>query len=192
MNQYKVNNSLPKHHAVNLGAVFAAADSLGLDLSIIAKNLENYQQVDGRGREILVNHNGNNIRLIDDSYNANPASMKAALDHLASLNGKRKIAVISDMRELGEKENLFHQEIGEYINQIDIDLVITLGILSENIFNSLNESKKLQHFSNKNQLQQEILNLLENGDIVMLKGSKSTLMYEVAAHIAKFAVKNDY
>jgi UDP-N-acetylmuramoyl-tripeptide--D-alanyl-D-alanine ligase len=190
MNQYQISNSIPKHHAVNLGAIFAAADVLGLDLNLIAKNLEDYKQVAGRGQEIFVNYDGKNIRIIDDSYNANPASMKAAIDHLSSLKSKRKIAVIADMKELGDSEVVLHEEIGEYINQIDIDLVITVGKLSENIFNVLKDSKRLQHFDDKHSMQKAILSLLQDGDLLMLKGSKSTLMYEVVEYIKSIDTKN--
>jgi UDP-N-acetylmuramyl pentapeptide synthase len=175
-----INNSIPKHLAVNIGAIFAASQFLGLDLRLVASNLENYKPIKGRGMESEISYDSKIIKLIDDSYNANPASMKAALDNLASKNAHRKIAIISDMRELGEAEIEFHREIGKYINQINIDAVITFGSLSKYIFDVLDDSKKLEHFSDKNTLQNKIKDILKDGDFVMLKGSKSTLMYEIA------------
>ena len=175
-----INNSIPKHLAVNIGAVFAASEFLGLDLRLIASNLKNYKPIKGRGMESEISYDNKIIKLIDDSYNANPASMKAALDNLASKKARRTIAIISDMRELGEAEIELHREVGKYINQINIDFVITCGSLSQYIFGVVDDAKKLKHFSDKNTLQNEIKDILQDGDFAMLKGSKSTLMYEVA------------
>ena len=180
MKTYIINSSIPKYHAVNLGAVLVASEFLNLDLHTICSNLENYKPIAGRGEEIEIRYNDKVITLIDDSYNANPASIKAALDNLASKKAKRKIAVISDMLELGESEVRMHQEIGEYINNLEIDLVLCMGKLSQNIFDALDHSKKGKYFTNKEALQTEIMTWLQDGDLVMLKGSKSTLMYKVA------------
>ena len=178
------SHNIHRHQAENLSAIFASCDALGVDLEKVSKNLSNYESIAGRGKILDIQIDNKNITIIDDSYNANPASMKAALDNLSNhLKQGRKIAIISDMLELGPTEVELHSDIGSYINDLDIDLVITMGILSKNSYDKLDSSKKLHHFNNKDELQLNILDFLEDGDILMLKGSKGTLMYKVVEYL---------
>ena len=141
-NLYKISCDIPKHHAINLGSIFLACEFLNLNLSNVSKNLENYSPIVGRGKNIPLLLNNKNIILIDDSYNANPASMKSALENLSLQKSKRKIAVLSDMRELGDNEDLMHKDVGLYINNLDIDYVITSGVLSKKRWNTHEQTNK--------------------------------------------------
>jgi UDP-N-acetylmuramyl pentapeptide synthase len=178
-------HNISKHQAQNLSAVLASCNLLGLDLNKISKNLSKYEAVAGRGKILDIQIDNKNITIIDDSYNSNPISLKAGLDNLSNYSKRkgRKIAILSDMLELGEGEVKFHSDIGVYINGLNIDLVITMCDLSKNIYDNLEDTKKLGHFTDKDSLNATILNILMDGDIIMFKGSKSTLMYKVLEYL---------
>ena len=123
------------------------------------------------------------IVLIDDTYNANPESVKAAIDNLARHKTKgRKIFIFGDMKELGENEIDFHKEIANYCEG-KIDGIICYGDLAKNTFNNSKSISLRLHFDNKDALVAEVCSLLENDDIIMLKGSRSMELDSVAEDI---------
>ena len=135
----------------------------------------------GRGNIIALN---NSIKLIDDTYNANPESVKAALDYLSSLESKRKLFVFGDMKELGENEKNFHIDIGKYaVGKADI--LFTVGNLSKNAqSNSKNFSLSL-HFNDIFSLIEKLNEFLNEGDIVLIKGSRSMRLDQIINELKK-------
>ncbi|MEA4972130.1 MAG: UDP-N-acetylmuramoyl-tripeptide--D-alanyl-D-alanine ligase [Candidatus Metalachnospira sp.] len=118
-----------EHMVLNALAATAVGYIRGLDINMIKDGIENFIPT-GKRMEIIELNNG--AKIIDDSYNANPVSMKAAIDVLASCDGL-KIAVLGDMGELGDYAAQMHSDIGRYLAEKKIDGVITVGVLSENI-----------------------------------------------------------
>lgn len=118
-----------EHMVLNALAAAAVGFIRGLDISMIKDGIENFNPT-GKRMEVIELDNG--AKVIDDSYNANPVSMKAAIDVLASCDGV-KIAIVGDMGELGVYGAEMHSDIGRYLAEKSIDGVIGIGELSENI-----------------------------------------------------------
>jgi UDP-N-acetylmuramoyl-tripeptide--D-alanyl-D-alanine ligase len=126
-------------------------------------------------RGILHNVKGN-IKLIDDSYNSNPAALESALTDLVDLPGKRKIAILGDMLELGKNEADFHTHAGKQAAKLGIDLLVTIGPLSLKIAEgALSEGlskNKIISFEDSEEAAEKIEPLLEEGDTILVKGSR--------------------
>ena len=115
----------------------------------------------------------NNSTLIDDTYNANPESVKRSIDVLSEFSG-RKIFIFGDMFELGRYRKKLHVDIGSYANKSKIDILITFGDLSKNA--SSRFQKKSYNFLNEDQLRDFITNFVKKNDIVLIKGSRGMKM----------------
>ena len=167
--------TLPGMHNVSNALVAAAlAMEVGATLQDVKFGLENMHQVGGRLQVIQLT---NQVKLLDDSYNANVASVNAAIDLLSSFYG-RKILVLGDMGELGEKARYYHEQAGEYAKQKGISDLYTLGVLSQ----SASDSFGGKHFSTVEDLVEQ-LNIdagSEQRDIsILVKGSRSARMERV-------------
>lgn len=150
------------------------------DQEEFSRIIEDFVLPKGRGQIYSLSKG---IVLIDDTYNANPESVKAAIDNLARHKTKgRRIFIFGDMKELGENEIDFHKEIANYCEG-KIDGIICYGDLAKNTFNNSKSIPLSLHFDNKDALVAEVCSLLENDDIIMLKGSRSMELDSVAEDI---------
>ena len=150
------------------------------DQEEFSRIIEDFVLPQGRGQIYSLSKG---IVLIDDTYNANPESVKAAIDNLARHKTKgRRIFIFGDMKELGENEIDFHKEIASYCEG-KIDGIICYGDLAKNTFNNSKSISLRLHFDNKDALVAEVCSLLENDDIIMLKGSRSMELDSVAEDI---------
>ena len=165
-----------RHNAYNAALAIAAASSLGISLEKAAVGLSKMKASDKR----LSIKGKNGIKIIDDTYNASVDSMKAAIDLLQVTTGIRKIAILGDMLEMGEKSLFYHKEIGEYLKGKNIDLLITVGRDSKHI--ATDEFSSL-HFDNKDQLIKAIDGIIGIGDVILLKGSRGIKLDLVVKHI---------
>lgn len=175
LGQISLNLTLPGVHNVN-NALAAASlcVEVGASLEDIKYGLENMQQVGGRLQVLQLT---NQVKLLDDTYNANVASVNAAIDLLASFSG-RKILVLGDMGELGEKARFYHEQVGENAKQKGIDNLYTLGVLSQ----SASDAFGGHHFSDLDELVAKINQDIgiEQRDIsILVKGSRSAKMERV-------------
>ncbi len=168
------------HWAVNSLAVVATALQLGVDLKLITAALEAFYPPSGRGqKQALTISNNREILLIDDSYNANPASVQAALNVLGQTNFKannRRIAVLGDMLELGSEAAKLHMDLSQAVIQNKIDLVFTCGPFMQHLFKNLPKKIQGAHFANSTLLADKIESVLDDGDIIMIKGSLGSQM----------------
>ena len=141
---------------------------LGLTAEQIAAGIAEVQAVGGRSRVI----SANGKVLIDDCYNANPVSMKAAIDLLGLAVG-RKVAVLGDMFELGDEECEMHARIGTYAAEHGVDCLLCAGALSEYMHRAAKEAgmTDVYHFADREALQAALPELLQAGDSVLLKAS---------------------
>lgn len=119
-----------KHMVINALAATSVGLLMGLSLEEIKAGIENTESVNGRSN--IINHE--KYTVIDDCYNANPKSMKAAIDLLCESKSNKKIAILGDMFELGSDEEILHGEVGAYANEKKIDTLICIGSLSANIY----------------------------------------------------------
>lgn len=168
-----------QHMAMNSLAVLLAARALGLDPATAAASLGQFATPQGRGvRKILAGDEGS-IILVDESYNANPVSMRAALDLLGAGEappGGRRIAVIGDMLELGPTAAQFHAAIAETVASNKIDLVFAAGPLSKHLYDALDESARGAWAESSRELLDIFLPQVRDGDVVMVKGSNGSRM----------------
>jgi UDP-N-acetylmuramoyl-tripeptide--D-alanyl-D-alanine ligase len=160
-----------RHLAMNALAVLAAVHAVGADVATAAKALADWRPPSGRGERWVVG----GINLIDDSYNANPLSVAAALDVLAHSNGRR-IAILGDMLELGPDESVLHRAISQNENLKGIDVVHCVGPLMKHLYEALPNDKRGEWFETSDQLAAKIEKLLTNRDVVMVKGSLGAKM----------------
>ena len=161
------------HNVFNILASFAAiyaSKSSIKDFCFALKNIENGSQ------RMHVEPWINQSNLINDSYNANPDSMKAAIDFLCQLQG-RKIAILGDMGELGRFRKKLHIELGDYAKIHGIDMLVGYGELMRHAVNKFD--KKGFFFKNKNDLINFLDQHLEKKDNILLKGSRSMQMEEI-------------
>ncbi|WP_395344746.1 UDP-N-acetylmuramoyl-tripeptide--D-alanyl-D-alanine ligase [Ningiella sp. W23] len=175
--------------AHNIGnAVLCAAlcMQVGASLEDVQKGLFNMRAVSGR---LNVSSIGTNIRLIDDTYNANVASVKAAIDLLVTYEGPR-VFIFGDMGELGDQSLSYHKQIGEYAKQSGVDALLTVGTFSRNASDIFAETG--MHCDDIDSLMKQFNVLLDaavNADKlplnVLVKGSRSAKMERVVDAIAK-------
>ncbi|MEI2734209.1 MAG: UDP-N-acetylmuramoylalanyl-D-glutamyl-2,6-diaminopimelate--D-alanyl-D-alanine ligase [Rhodoblastus sp.] len=174
-----------RHIAMNSLAVLLAARAAGLDLVVAARALAQFAPPAGRGqRETLETADGP-FTLIDESYNANPASMRAALDLLGAAKGKRRIAVLGDMLELGPDGPALHATIAEDIERNQVDLVFTAGPLMRALSEAIPAERRGAHAANAAALEPVVLDALAAGDVVMIKGSNGSRMGPLVAAMRK-------
>lgn len=164
------------HNLNNALAAAAAAYAAGIGLDNIVLGLEQAQPVAGRCLQHHLSHGG---VLIDDSYNANPASMRAGMDLLAGMNGQR-ILVLGDMGELGEWAEAEHRALGEYANG-KADVLFAVG---PNMQHAVNAFKGMaQHFASQQELLAAVENKITLPTSYLVKGSRSAAMEQVVAAI---------
>ncbi len=168
--------SLPflyESHLYNFLAAAAAVKALSIPFEDILPQIITLKLFSHRGTLVCL---AKNIRLIDDSYNSNPAALEAALKALASLPSKRKIAVLGDMLELGEKEVEYHIQAGKQVAESGWDILVTVGILSQHMadgaLSSGMRADQIFSFKNSEEAAEEILTLLQEGDLILVKGSR--------------------
>lgn len=126
--------------------------------------------------------------IINDAYNASPTSMRAAIDLLSSLTGyKKKIAVLGDMLELGDQEQAFHEEVGKYLQDKNVDYVYTYGELGKEIAKGASfvlDPLQVKVFMDKTELIHDLQELIQPNDVVIVKGSRGMKLEEVVYGLA--------
>ncbi len=174
-------------HAYGNHIIYAAlaAVSVGFQFGLsddeIRRGLLAYETV---GRRASVIQTGK-LTLIDDCYNANPGSVKSALDSMDHFNG-RHVAILGDMFELGKEENALHEEVGAYAVKHGADLVLTVGGLSEHTAEGARKAGgRAEHFNTKEELMDRLDAILHDGDIVLVKASHSMEFEKISEAIKK-------
>ena len=162
---------LPGAHMVyNALAAMAVGETLGLNSEEIAQGIADVSATSGRSNIVR----GRNCIIIDDCYNANPVSMKAAIDLLGTAKG-RKVAILGDMFELGEDENSLHKGVGEYAADKETDVIVCVGKLSRYMFDGAREAdaKEAFHYEDIESLIAAIPDIVRDEDTVLVKASHS-------------------
>ncbi|GGD50962.1 UDP-N-acetylmuramoyl-tripeptide--D-alanyl-D-alanine ligase [Lacimicrobium alkaliphilum] len=164
------------HNVANALCAAALSMAVGATLEDVKMGLLQMSNVAGR---LNIRQLTNQVRLIDDSYNANVASTRAAIDLLASFSG-RSVLILGDMAELGEKARYYHEEMGEYARQKGVDNLFSVGVLSQQASDQFAQAGK--HFTDKSALL-EYLQLQLQGEqrdiTILIKGSRSARMEEI-------------
>ena len=177
-----------RHMAMNSLAVLAAAALAGADLALAALSLSSLRPAAGRGVRRALDLRNGEATLIDESYNANPASMAAALNVLgqAEVGARgRRIAVIGDMLELGPAGPDLHRALTEAVKANNIDLVYCCGGLMRNLWDALSPGKRGGYAESSAGLEAEVVAAIRAGDAIMVKGSLGSKMKTIVNALEK-------
>jgi UDP-N-acetylmuramoyl-tripeptide--D-alanyl-D-alanine ligase len=158
--------------------------ALGLDLGLAAATLTSFSPPKGRGQRRHLDLPGGHFELIDESYNASPAAMRAAFAVLGQAKpgpGGRRIAILGDMRELGPTAPRLHGELADLLVAAGIDLVLTCGPLMKELQAALPREMRGGHAADSQGLIPAVLANIRPGDVVLVKGSLGTRMAPIAA-----------
>lgn len=170
----------PGRHVVqNTLAVLAAVKLAGADLKAAAEALGAIKAPSGRGERFVIATERGPICVVDESYNANPASMRAALQTLGLTpreEFKRRIVVLGDMLELGEESSKLHRELAEAVDAAGIDVVFASGTDMASLFEALPSECRGGYAETPEELSPVLLSSVQPGDIVMVKGSLGSRM----------------
>jgi UDP-N-acetylmuramoyl-tripeptide--D-alanyl-D-alanine ligase len=175
---YRIGTS-GRHVAMNSLSVLATVQALGLDPGSVMGALAELKPPVGRGERTMLQVNGGEALLIDESFNANPASMRAALAVLGSLDMEpsgRRIAVLGDMLELGDKSPDLHRGLADPVLASQADMVFAVGPLMTNLVEALPSALVSAHTQASAEIIDRICDEIRPGDAVMVKGSKGTRM----------------
>ena len=169
-----------RHNVYNALAAIGVGDSLAVPPEEMRQALASFSPVASRS-EIL---RKNGICVINDCYNANPESLQAALEVLDSLGEGRKIAVLGDMLELGERSKDFHREAGAQVGRAGVHMLFAVGPMSLHTVEAARQAgidpQRALHFADKSALAKALVSNLEQGDIVLLKASRGIGLDDVA------------
>jgi len=167
------------HWVMNSLAVLAAVSAVGADVVQAAAQLAELKPMKGRGEHHTIATAAGSFKLIDDSYNANPTSMRAAIEVLgrASLGkGGRRIAVLGDMLELGERSQEMHRGLAGPLEQAGIDLVFTCGPNMAALHDKLPAAQRGAQAATSQALAEQVVTAVRPGDSLLVKGSLGSRM----------------
>jgi UDP-N-acetylmuramoyl-tripeptide--D-alanyl-D-alanine ligase len=185
--KYKFSlNSIGSFNIYNALVGIGCGLIFGVSINKIKEALDSFRFLEGRLNKI----DNNKFSILDDSYNSNPLSLRNAIESLAELKTQgRRILVMGDMLELGSRSVELHQQIGRFIVQKPINMLVTLGKLSKYTADIAKfESKKHLNtftFDSKIDLIDFLRNKIKFGDILLIKGSRRMKMEEIAFSLAK-------
>ncbi|MDZ7262066.1 MAG: UDP-N-acetylmuramoyl-tripeptide--D-alanyl-D-alanine ligase [candidate division KSB1 bacterium] len=170
------------HHVYNALAAIAIGLEFGVDLASMKSALEDFRPYSKR-MEIIEKQG---VMIINDSYNSNPDSLRAALTVLSQMEvSGRRIAVLADMLELGESALAEHRQMGQLILELGIDYLLAYGPLATAAVDEVKKSepKRAFHFQDKGELKDQLIKMLQPGDVVLVKGSRGMAMEGVVEEI---------
>src|SRR5680860_1211377 len=168
-----------RHLVQNALAVLAAVKLAGADLAPAAAALGEMQPQAGRGQRRVIETKEGPVAIVDESYNANPASMRAALSTLGLAPRsvyKRRVAVLGDMLELGPEGPKLHQELAQDVDGAGVDVVFACGELMASLFQALPAGRQGAYAKSSGELEPKLLEGVGPGDIIMIKGSLGSRM----------------
>jgi UDP-N-acetylmuramyl pentapeptide synthase len=177
-------------------AAAAITHGIGLSLSQITLGLSLFKPYDKR---MQVEHSACGIKVVNDTYNANPSSMLAALQALKGLSrGHKTIVVLGDMLELGKQSVAAHRYVGESVASIGFDYLFAVGSYAETVVSAARDSgmttEQAQLFVTKDAIADTLRNFMHNGtiqkgDLILVKGSRGMRMEVIVEAIAQMAKK---
>ena len=171
-----------RHWVMNALAVLAAAQAAGAAVERAAEALAGFQPLPGRGRRDELAWRGGTLTVIDESYNASPASMRAALAVLAATEpetGARRVAVLGDMLELGDASERLHRELAEPLAAAQVERIFLIGEAIAALDEVLPAGKRGGLWRSPEDAMPALLRFLEPGDVVTIKGSRGVRVSRV-------------
>jgi UDP-N-acetylmuramoyl-tripeptide--D-alanyl-D-alanine ligase len=175
-------------------AVLAAAVLVGADLALAALALSEFQPASGRGTRLEIGLPGGTALLIDESYNANPASMAASLALLGQTQigpRGRRIAVLGDMLELGARGRALHRGLVEPVRANAVDLVFCCGPLMKALWQALPAGRRGGYAEDSGALEPQVLSAIRGGDVLMVKGSLGSRMGPIVKALQQLSARQN-
>jgi len=171
----------------NILACVSTLSVLNLNLIKLKKEFLKFKIPEGRGDINIIKKYNKKFKFIDESYNANPLSMRSAIDNINHYKKKccQKIVFLGDMLELGKHSKRFHKELSNIINKSSIDKVFVHGKYIKETFNGLTVSKKGKMFHSMEEAYNHFSKILNNNDLLMVKGSNATGLNKFSKNIKK-------
>lgn len=178
---YNVNVTVGGNHFVlNSLCAIAIGRLFGIEMNDILDGIANFELTK---RRMQVEKNSKGVTIINDCYNANYDSMKAAIEYLGKINANRKIAVLGDMLELGDFSKTLHEKVGEEVAKNKIDILVTVGETAKDIARKAKEygveQSNIYEFSNNDEAVNLIKEIAKDGDFVLIKASNGMKFQEI-------------
>ena len=172
----KLNLETKNINIYNVLASLAVIKELNLNINNIKKIFKKFEPTEGRGKIHRISRYNKNFRLIDESYNANPLSVKNAISNFNSIKKEKfkKYLILGDMLELGYKSEKYHKDLSKVINNSNIDKVFIKGEKTLFTYKNLHKSKQGNILQNKSDIDLILKNIIKNNDYLMIKGSNAT------------------
>ncbi|ABI77992.1 UDP-N-acetylmuramoyl-tripeptide--D-alanyl-D-alanine ligase [Hyphomonas neptunium ATCC 15444] len=182
-------NAVGAHWAQNVAAALLAASQASLSVKDCAEALSGYAPPPGRGTsETLVLPDIGEITLIDDAYNANPASMRAALKGLAQRAGTRRLAALGDMKEIGDSSAAEHRGLASSVVEAGVDGVFLVGAEMQHLSEALPRDLQQVSAPTADELWNQLQKALRAGDVLLIKGSNASGMGRIADRLRQWSV----
>ncbi len=171
----------------NVLSSLALLDELNLNLNTVINNFKNYEPSEGRGKIHNIKRYKKNFKLIDESYNANPISVKNAIQKLGSIKKQKfkKYLLLGDMLELGQKSEILHKKLSKVINNSDIDKVFIKGNKTLTTYRNIHKEKRGNIFQEEEDIDFTLNNIIANNDYLMIKGSNATNLNNLSKRMIK-------
>ncbi|SNS19037.1 UDP-N-acetylmuramoyl-tripeptide--D-alanyl-D-alanine ligase [Sphingomonas laterariae] len=176
------------HWVSNAMAVIAAVHAVGGDLAAAGLALADMAGLAGRGRRVLAPVEGGEALVIDESYNANPASMAATIALLGEEKADRRIVVLGDMRELGGKSPLYHAGLAQPLQRAGVDFALLVGPEMAALANELEGRMDFAHVPDAAAALERLESVIQAGDAVLIKGSNAIGLARLVEHLGSGAV----
>ena len=171
----------------NVLASLAVLEVLNLNIKKILNHYKKYEAIEGRGKIYNVKRYKKNFKLIDESYNANPLSVKNAIKNFNLIKKKnfKKYLLLGDMLELGKKSQSLHKNLSKVINNSDIDKVFIKGKKTLETYKNINIKKRGNILHHQDDMDFTLNHIIANNDYLMIKGSNSTGLHQLSKRIIK-------
>ena len=180
--KFKIKDQLTK----NIIFALATLEILNLDINKVKDKIKNINTLEGRGRVYKIKYKNLNFNLIDESYNANPLSMKQSILNLSNLKNKNhKYVLLGDMLELGKKSKVLHEKLSTIVNHSNINKIFIHGNLIMDTYKNVNKNKRGNVLQDKSDFKEILLPILQNNDYLMIKGSNATGLNQISKNLTK-------
>ncbi len=176
INNQTINFEIKDLNSYNVLATIALLKVQKVDITRIRKKIKKLEASEGRGKKYTINRYKKKFKLIDESYNANPLSVKNAINKLNLIKKEKfkKYLILGDMLELGPKSKKYHEELSKVINNSDIDKVFIKGNKTIFTYKHLNKDKRGNILQNNEDIDLSLGKMISNNDYLMIKGSNAT------------------
>ena len=183
----KINLEIRDINFYNVLASLAVLKELNLDLSNILTKFKNFKSSEGRGKKYTISRYNKKFKFIDESYNANPSSVKNAIKKLSLIKKEKfkKYLILGDMLELGSKSKKFHEDLSKVINNSDIDKVFIKGKKIFFTYKRISKEKRGNILQNDEDIDLSLSEMISKNDYLMIKGSNATGLNDFSKKMIK-------